>query len=124
MSWNDPERLLRLYPRPWRERYGEEFLATAGDGALHPQQVIDVVSGAIDAWLSGEVRRAVQVGNGQVSAGGTMLKAMLCETKSYRATPRDGLIGAAVMIGLSALFAVLLMATRRAGMPIATGILQ
>ena len=46
------ERLLRLYPRAWRERFGEEFLETAGPGKLRFQQVIDIVSGAIDAWLS------------------------------------------------------------------------
>ena len=55
-----PERLLRLYPRAWRERYGEEFLATVGHGALHVQQVIDIVAGAIDAWLSADVRRATR----------------------------------------------------------------
>jgi hypothetical protein len=43
------ENLLRLYPRAWRERYGEEFLATVGDGALGVQQTVDIVSAAIDA---------------------------------------------------------------------------
>ena len=38
-----PEALLRLYPRAWRERYGEEFLATIGPEALGPQQVIDKI---------------------------------------------------------------------------------
>lgn len=46
------ECLLRLYPRAWRERYGDELLALVGRGALRPQEVIDIVSGAIDAWLS------------------------------------------------------------------------
>ena len=34
------EQLIRLYPRAWRDRYGEEFLATIGDKALHLQQVM------------------------------------------------------------------------------------
>ena len=124
MSWTNPDSLLRLYPRPWRERYGEEFLATAGDGPLHPQAVIDVIFGAIDAWLSGEVRRSVRAGNAPISEGGTMLKSMFaCETTKYRATVRDGLIGAAVMIGISALCAWGLAVTKRAGMPIANSML-
>ena len=28
--------LLRLYPRAWRDRYGEEFLATVGHGPAAP----------------------------------------------------------------------------------------
>jgi len=44
-----PETLLRLYPRAWRERYGEEFLDACGAGPLTMQQVIDIVGGAIDA---------------------------------------------------------------------------
>ena len=41
--------LLPLYPRAWRDRYGEEFLATVGNGALHVQPIVDIVAGAIDA---------------------------------------------------------------------------
>jgi hypothetical protein len=125
MSWNEPESLLRLYPRPWRERYGEEFLATAGDGPLHPQAAIDILFGAVDAWLSGEVRRSVRARNAPVHQGGTMSRSMFaCEAKQYRATARDGLIGAAVMIGVSALCAWGLVVTKRAGMPVATEMLQ
>ena len=125
MSWKSPDSLLRLYPRPWRDRYGEEFLATAGDGPLHPQAVIDVVFGAVDAWLSGEVRRSVRAANAPLGEGGTMLKSMFaCETTKYRATTRDGLIGAAVMIGVAALCAWGLVVTKRAGMPVATSMLQ
>ena len=51
------DRLRRLYPRAWRERYGEEFLATIGDGALRLQQIVDIVAGAIDAWVARDVRR-------------------------------------------------------------------
>ena len=73
-----PETLLRLYPRAWRERYGEEFLATIGPEALGPQQVIDMVSGAIDAWLSADVRRATsQHSLAPTFGGSTMLKSKI-----------------------------------------------
>lgn len=45
------DRLLHLYPRPWRERYGDEFLALVGDRPVRLPQIIDIVSGAIDAHL-------------------------------------------------------------------------
>jgi hypothetical protein len=31
MKRSDPAKLLRWYPRTWRERYGEEFLAMVED---------------------------------------------------------------------------------------------
>jgi hypothetical protein len=90
------ERLLRLYPRAWRERYGEEFLEFVGPGRLRPQQVIDIVSGAIDAHLSREVRRSTAPSG----EGAIMLTALkvACAQTSPRITRRDGLFGAAAMI--------------------------
>jgi hypothetical protein len=86
-------RLLGLYPHAWRDRYGDEFLELAGDRPLSLQQVIDIISGAIDAWLSADVRRAA-------TSGGTMTTkaTWLCQGTTTRYTRRDGLIGAAVMI--------------------------
>src|SRR4029453_7591889 len=91
-------RLLRLYPRQWRKRYGEEFLATVGDGALRFQQVIDIVSGAIDAWFSSDVRRSTTGSSQQGEATMTAFKAA-CGRTQVRMTTRDGLIGAAIMLG-------------------------
>src|SRR5579872_3350522 len=95
------ERLLRLYPRAWRERYGDEFLATVGPDPLHPQRIIDVISGAIDAWLSSDVR-AVTAPNG----GRTMtLKSVLaCEKSKMRYNAVDGAVAAAVMIAATIVF--------------------
>ena len=98
------DRLLRLYPRAWRERYGDEFLATAGRAPLNLQQVIDIVSGAIDAWLSADVRNATRPFHAMSSGGRSMTLSSLiaCELRSNRYTKRDSLIGAGVMIGASA----------------------
>jgi hypothetical protein len=110
------DRLLRLYPRAWRERYGEEFLAMVGDDPLTVQQVIDMVSGAIDAWLSADVRRATMAPGVAPSGGRPMLKSLLaCERKQMRATTRDGLVAAGVMIGATLLFTLSGIAARRAG---------
>jgi hypothetical protein len=44
--------LLRLYPRAWRTRYGDEFLELVGDDRLGWWQVVDIVCGAIDARVT------------------------------------------------------------------------
>jgi hypothetical protein len=90
------EQLLRLYPRRWRERYGEEFLDTAGREALRLQQVIDIVAGAIDAHLSRDSRRAIQATDGGTHMTRTLKAA--CARTELRYTTRDAVIGAAVMI--------------------------
>jgi hypothetical protein len=43
--------LIRLYPRRWRERYGEEFEALVADRPLGARQVLDILFGALDARL-------------------------------------------------------------------------
>ena len=94
------ERLVRLYPRAWRERYGAEFLETVGSQPLHPQQVIDIAMGAIDAWLSVDVRRSsAGVVAGATHRGGPMtLSKIVCTDTKYRMTTRDGIISAAVIL--------------------------
>ncbi|MEX2272209.1 MAG: hypothetical protein WD690_12090 [Vicinamibacterales bacterium] len=47
-----PEILLRLYPRPWRERYGDEFVALLEKEGTGPRVVLNVMAGAFDAWMS------------------------------------------------------------------------
>lgn len=116
-------RLLRLYPPAWRARYGEEFLETVGDVGLHPQLVIDMVSGAIDAWLSADVRRSLRDPNDERLAetpkpGGRPMSTrtlIACGSTRSRISTRDALIGAGAMLGLSALCAVLLVVARREG---------
>lgn len=48
--------LLRLYPGPWRERYGDEFTALLDDSRITPLVVLDVLLGAIDARLHADLR--------------------------------------------------------------------
>ena len=114
-----PERLLRLYPPAWRARYEEEFLAAVGQRALGAQDVVDIVSGAIDAWLSADVRRATsQHSLAPTFGGSTMLKSMMaCGTHRARYTTRDALIGAGVMLALAFVFALGGSAARREGSP-------
>ena len=41
-------RLLLLYPRRWRERYGDEFDALLADSRGGPRLLLDVARGALD----------------------------------------------------------------------------
>jgi hypothetical protein len=43
--------LLRLYPRRWRERYGDEFALVLRGTPPGPGTVLDVVRGALDAHV-------------------------------------------------------------------------
>jgi hypothetical protein len=97
------DRLLRLYPRWWRDRYGEEFLALVGGRPLNLAQVIDIVSGAIDARLSSDVRASASAERRNPAAqGGTAVIQTLTKVCGHnRNVPfsvRDSLIGAGVIV--------------------------
>lgn len=42
--------LIRLYPRSWQERYGEEFLALLEQESLTLRTIIDILRSAFDAY--------------------------------------------------------------------------
>jgi hypothetical protein len=42
-------RLISLYPRPWRDRYEDEFLAMLSDRPRRTGDRVDIIRGAIDA---------------------------------------------------------------------------
>ena len=44
--------LCRLYPPSWRARYGEEYAVLLSEMSLTPRAIVDVLAGALDAWVS------------------------------------------------------------------------
>ena len=46
-----PRQLLRLYPRQWRRRYGDEFVAMLDGTAIDRHVVRDVVRAAAGEWI-------------------------------------------------------------------------
>ena len=54
MSWL-LRALILLYPRAWRERYGEEFGALLEERPASVRDVCDVALGALDAWAIPQV---------------------------------------------------------------------
>jgi Clp amino terminal domain, pathogenicity island component len=47
--------LLWLYPRRWRRRYGDEFLAVLEERGFSVTALLDILRGALDAWLHPEL---------------------------------------------------------------------
>ena len=92
--------LLHLYPRAWRNRYGVEFLDTVGGDRLSAQQVIDITMGAIDAWLSADVRRSTTPAPAINQKGRTTMTnaKVLCGSSRMRMRARDGVISAIVLL--------------------------
>ena len=50
--------LLRAYPRAWRRRYGEEFLALLTERQPGGRDLVDILAGALDARLHPRSARA------------------------------------------------------------------
>jgi hypothetical protein len=112
--------LLQLYPRAWRERYGDEFAEFVGDRRLSVQQVVDIVGGALDAWTSRSVRASVRGSvAGNSTGGATMVHALKlkCATRKPNYTTKDALIGAGVLIAVSFVMLALGIAANRSGYP-------
>ena len=110
--------LLRLYPRDWRARYGDEFVDLVGEGNLSAQQTVDIVAGAVDAWLSPRVRASVRGSTAEATSGGVPMIQSLklkCATTTPRYTTKDSLIGAAITIGATALILAAGIAASRQG---------
>jgi hypothetical protein len=134
-------RLVRLYPRAWRERYEDEFLRLIEDRPPSRLERFDIVRGAIDAWLHPQVRRAASAAHGDsdtrgavvaASLGGLAFAASGVSIAVARIGP-DGykdndlgvpiLIGGMVLTGIAALFAATESRTLRTSLTMIAGAL-
>ncbi|MGH7705250.1 MAG: hypothetical protein ACRENY_05225 [Candidatus Dormibacteria bacterium] len=46
-----PRALLALYPADFQRRYGEELLALVDELGVGPRLTLDLLSGAVSAWV-------------------------------------------------------------------------
>lgn len=108
MKW-----LIRLYPAAWRQRYGEEFALALGEHRASPGMIIDVVGGAVDAWLHPEFRKQDLSTQKTLQGEDTMTNAMIkrCAVGGPKLSQREqltaGIWTAAGMLTLSAIYVVL-----------------
>jgi hypothetical protein len=106
--------LLRLYPRAWRDRYGDEFLALLDDRALGITEIADIALGALDARLTSSTRMAAM----EASGGSMKVLSKVCARPAEAEVSRSvALISAGLMIGMSLLMSVAGTLVRRSGWP-------
>ncbi len=105
MSW-----IVRLYPRAWRERYGDEVLALLEDRPPGPRASLDLLFGAMDAHVHHVDGRPRTVGVpsvagvlAAVAAGLVWIVAMACAL-APAATPSP--VTAATLTCAAVLFVV------------------
>ncbi|MCC6857407.1 MAG: hypothetical protein IT158_02545 [Bryobacterales bacterium] len=112
MTW-----LIRLYPPAWRRRYGQELAELLAAQPASLRTAIDLVAGAVDAWLNPQSSTAAMAvdpkGQGRMIAMMLKLRDAGCGAKPTRA---DAIKAAAVTIGGSlALVLALMWAKARYG---------
>ena len=64
--------LVRLYPKAWRERYGEEFSEVLAGQHASVGLIVDVLGGALDARLHPQVHVRSTTGKGDVMTADMM----------------------------------------------------
>lgn len=105
MTW-----LLALYPPRWRRRYGDELRTLIGSQPFSLHAVIDLIAGAIDAWLQPQkIHMQPDAGQEGVTMIGTMMK-LGCAGSGERVTRADAWKSLAVMLGGTLLLTALWMA--------------
>jgi hypothetical protein len=94
MTW-----VLALYPPRWRRRYGDELRALLGSQPFSLNAVIDLIAGAIDAWLEPQkIPMQPDAGPEGVTMIGTMMK-LGCTRSGGRVTREDAWKSVAVNLG-------------------------
>jgi hypothetical protein len=107
--------LLKLYPPRWRRRYGEEFHALIAPQRFSFVTVLDIIGGAIDAWIQPQSHLAAPAA-AQSEGDTIMLAKMLrlrCAGQGVQTTTADGLKGASITLGGTLLSVVVATWMRR-----------
>ncbi len=94
MKW-----LLQLYPPRWRQRYGAELAELIASQPFSIGGTIDLLAGAIDAWIHPElVAPVTSDSKGEASMIGKMLQ-LRCAGYGPDVTSSDKAKGVAVLLG-------------------------
>jgi hypothetical protein len=109
--------LVKLYPPAWRRRYGRELTELISTQPASFGTAIDLVAGAVDAWLNPQSSTAAMAADAK--GAGAMVPKMLklrCAGYGPGVTVADARKAAAVMIGGTlALVGALMWAMARYG---------
>jgi hypothetical protein len=102
--------LLRLYPRAWRARYGEELAMLLSDQRPSLRLVVDVLAGAIDAHLNPQLAPA-ESGHRK---GETTMSTLFAHCRAQELTAAEYRQSAAVMIGATLVLSGIYLGLKRA----------
>jgi hypothetical protein len=102
--------LLRLYPRAWRARYGDEMAALLEERRLGRRERLDLIRGALDAWTHPATPSVVPV-LAALSGGG--LWTIVATAVLVQPVPLDwpGYLADIIPLALVAAFCLLVAAT-------------
>ena len=121
MTW-----LLTLYPPKWRRRYGAEFRALIAPQPFSITTVIDIIGGAIDAWIQPQAHlsRAANHSEGDTTMLAKTMR-LRCAGYGAKVTMADSLKGAGMIVGGALLSVMLARWLRQVGeLPLATALLN
>jgi len=99
--------LIKLYPPAWRRRYGRELAELISTQPASFGTAIDLVAGAVDAWLNPQSSTAAMAADAK--GAGAMVPKMLqlkCAGYGPSVTKADNLKAVAIVIGGSLLAAL------------------
>jgi hypothetical protein len=97
--------LLKLYPRQWRRRYGAEVADLVAASPFSIGGALDLIGGAVDAWLHPELIRPTSDSDG----GTSMIKELMrfdCTRYGASATQDDKVKNWTVNIGGTLILAI------------------
>jgi hypothetical protein len=104
--------LIRLYPERWRERYGEEFAALVASEPPRVRLVLDVLVGALDAWLAPQSHwagAATRPSGG--GGGGSVMRILTCRSSGL--SPAEQVRGAVLLIAATVAISASYIAVNR-----------
>ena len=91
MKW-----LVQLYPAAWRRRYGEEFATVLQGQRLSLGLMVDVLGGAVDAWLHPQIQAVEhETARGEKTMTNEMIKR--CAAGGPKLSQRDQILGGIAM---------------------------
>jgi drug/metabolite transporter (DMT)-like permease len=92
MKW-----LLQLYPTAWRRRYGEEFASVLQRQRLSLGLAVDVLGGAVDAWLHPQIEATErEIAKGEKTMTNEMIER--CAAGGPKLSQRDQILASAMML--------------------------
>ena len=97
--------LLKLYPRPWRARYGGELAAILAAQQPSFGLAIDLIAGALDARLQPQVRTTATKGDATMATQTTATWLLnRCSVGGPKASEREQRLGGFAMIATAIVF--------------------